>query len=364
MARPPAWTAILRAACDEAVLAVRLYNDPAEARAFEGFVVHMHVAWLYLLQARFARDGVDYRYRRRDNPRWFVRVDGEIKTWELAQCIEERWPDADDAVRKNLEFFVGLRNKIEHRHSVQDRSLGMSVSGHAQAHVLNFEHELTSTFGSKYSLATMLRFPVFIGTFTTEGTEALVKLRRQLPADLRRYIAEFHSGLDDATAGDDRFELRLKVVLEQIQRPDEDSMAIEFVRWGDLTDEERSVVSSLGRQGKTIVREQKRSVVGHGLLRPSEAEQRVAAAIPYRFNSYDFLQAWKRKGVRPERGTKHPERTDEKYCVYDELSNQYGYTQAWVKWLIKSCSTAKGFRAATGREPRPKVEADPPSKST
>jgi len=31
---------------DEAQLAVRLYNDPAEARSFEGFVVHMHLAWL------------------------------------------------------------------------------------------------------------------------------------------------------------------------------------------------------------------------------------------------------------------------------------------------------------------------------
>jgi hypothetical protein len=29
-------------------LAVRLYNDPAEVRSFEGFVVHMHLAWKWV----------------------------------------------------------------------------------------------------------------------------------------------------------------------------------------------------------------------------------------------------------------------------------------------------------------------------
>ena len=178
MARLPNWTATLRAARDEAVLAVRLYNDAAEARAFEGFVVHMHVAWLYLLHARFIRDSIDYRYRERDNPHRFVKVDGEYKRWELARCVEERWPDPNSAVRKNLEFFIGLRNRIEHRHARQAPDLALAVSGHAQALLLNFEEELTSTFGTDYSLATVLRFPIFVGSFTTEGTERATQATR------------------------------------------------------------------------------------------------------------------------------------------------------------------------------------------
>ncbi len=62
MARPPRWQATLDAIVEEACLAVRLYNDPAESRSFEGFVVHMHLAWLYLLHAEFIRDDIDYRY--------------------------------------------------------------------------------------------------------------------------------------------------------------------------------------------------------------------------------------------------------------------------------------------------------------
>ena len=354
MARRPSWVATLHAACAEAVLAVQLYNNAGEPRAFEGFVVHMHMAWLYLLHARFLRDGIDFRYRERENPRRFARVDGEFKRWELARCVEERWPNPNDAVRKNLEFFVGLRNRIEHRHTRQDKNLALAVSGHAQALLLNFEEELTSAFGTEYTLATVLRFPIFVGTFTTEGTEALLELRDRLPANLKHFIADFHDGLTDELAADARFELRLRVVLEQVQRGG-DAPAIQFTRWDDMTDEERELVTELGRRGQTIIREQKRAVVGHGLLRPHEAERQVAAAIPFRFTSNHFLRAWQIKGIRPKSGDLHPERTDEKYCLYDELSRSYGYTSAWVKCLIKQCSTVDGFEAATGRTPMPKA---------
>jgi hypothetical protein len=63
MAPPARHTHMVEASKDEAVLAVRLYNDPSEARSFEGFVVHMHLAWLYLLHAvmgsRAGRRAVD-----------------------------------------------------------------------------------------------------------------------------------------------------------------------------------------------------------------------------------------------------------------------------------------------------------------
>ena len=353
MSSPPRWAATLRAARNEAVLAVRLYNDPAEVRAFEGFVVHMHMAWLYLLHARFIRDKVDYRYRDRDNPRRFVKVDGEYKRWELARCVEERWPDPNDPVRKNLEFFIGLRNRIEHRHARRDENLALAVGGHAQALLLNFEQALTTEFGSDYSLATILRFPVFVGTFSTEGTEALLKLRSQLPANLKRYIAEFHDGLKEETADDARFELRLRVVLEQVQRGT-DVPAIQFTRWDDMTEDEREMVAELGKRGQAIVREQKRAVVSHGLMRPGEARKRVAAAIPFKFTSNHFLLAGRKKGIRPPTGDAHPERTDEKYCLYDELARSYGYTEAWIKYLTRHCSTAAGFETTTGRPPEGK----------
>lgn len=356
MARPPAWKRTLEAAREEAALAVHLYNDHGQVRSFEGFVVHMHIAWLYLLHARFMRDGIDYRYPKKDNPRQFVKIDGEYKRWELGRCVEERWPDVQHPVRRNIEFFIALRNKIEHRRAQTDSNLGLAVSGHAQALLLNFEEELSDAFGSAYSMAATLRFPLFIGSFTTDGADVLRKLHRSLPADLRRFIGEFHDGLSDEVASDPRFELRLRVVLEAVNR-DSDALPIQFTRWDDMTDEEKRVLAQLGKRGQTIIREQKRPVVGVGLLKPQEAEREVAASVPFVFNSNHFLRARTLKRIRPDRGDAHPERTDEKYCIYDEFSRSYGYTRAWVNWLIKKCSTEEGFREATGREP---TAADPP----
>ena len=89
-------------------------------------------------------------------------------------------------MRKNLEFFIGLRNRIEHRHARQDVNLALAVGGHAQALLLNFEEELTAGFSNDYSLATVLRFPIFIGTFTTEGAEVLLMAISRLLAECSR----------------------------------------------------------------------------------------------------------------------------------------------------------------------------------
>ena len=54
-----------------------------------------------------------------------------------------------------------------------------------------------------------------------------------------------------------------------------------------------------------------------------------------KFNIDTHSRCWKKYGIRPETGSAHPERTDSKYCVYDSMNKNYGYTQAWVDFLIE-----------------------------
>jgi hypothetical protein len=49
MAPRPKWWHKLQASKQEALLAVDLYNRSGESRRLEAFVVHMQIAWLYLL---------------------------------------------------------------------------------------------------------------------------------------------------------------------------------------------------------------------------------------------------------------------------------------------------------------------------
>jgi Protein of unknown function (DUF3644) len=345
LARPKRYEQMVAASRDEASLAVRLFNDPAEVRAFEGFVVHMHLAWLYLLHAEFERDSRDFRYWKKvGNARRLERIDGEPKRWELAECVKQRWSTAKDPVPANLSFFIGLRNKIEHRYSRQQQALATAVSGEAQALILNYETELTTQFGLKYSLATTLRFPIFIGSFTNEGEKALRSLRRSLPAVLRTYIADYHAHLDPETINDSRYEMRLRVFPEVANRPSKDVLPLQFVSFSQMTPEEKEALEQSGTGAVVLLKERQRDVIGEGHYRPKEVVALVQAGIPFKFGMGHFVKAWQKLEVRPQSKSPSPSATQSQYCTYDRRHGDYGYLSAFVDLLIARCSTEQGFR--------------------
>jgi hypothetical protein len=43
--------------------------------------------------------------------------------------MQHRWPDEKDPVRANLGFFIGLRDKIEHRYARQQDTLTAALGG-------------------------------------------------------------------------------------------------------------------------------------------------------------------------------------------------------------------------------------------
>lgn len=356
MARPPRWQATLDASIEEACLAVRLYNDPAESRSFESFVVHMHLAWLYLLHAEFIRDGVDYRYWDPTQKRRLLKIDGEAKRWELERCLRERWPNDDNVVRTNISLFVRLRNRLEHRHAHADTALMINLAGHAHALLLNYEQELTGQFGNDQTLALRLRIPLFVGTFSSQGEMALRKLRKSLPPDLRGFLTDYESGLDGSVTSDPRYEFRLRAAVELAPK-DPDAVAIQFTQYADMTDDEKRAVEEMGRKGQVIVRDRRQPVSGLGRLMPKAATAEVQANIPFIFNMAHFAAAWKRGKVRPPHGDSNPHRTNPDFCEYDEPTRSYRYTRAYVQHLTKKCGTAEGFAAMTGMVPRVKAGA-------
>jgi len=362
MARPPRWQATLDASVDEACLAVRLYNDASEKRSFEGFVIHMHLAWLYLLHAEFVRDGVDFRYWDASKKNRLLKIDGEPKRWELERSMKERWSSDSDPVRANLSLFIRLRNRLEHRHAHADDALMLNLAGHAHALLVNYEEELTSQFGEDESLALRLRLPIFVGTFSPQGEQALRRFRKTLPKDLRNFLTEYESGLDSSVVDDPRYEFRLRAMVELAPK-DPDAVAMQFTRYEDMTEKEKEAVAELGRRGQVITRDRKQPVSGLGRLMPKPAAAQVEAGIPFVFNVNHFAAAWKRKKIRPPKGAPDPHHTNPDFCEYDEPTKSYRYTKAYVNHLIKKCGTAEGFREITGMEPRTKGTDAQSSKS-
>ncbi|WP_104113290.1 DUF3644 domain-containing protein [Micromonospora chalcea] len=350
MAPRPRWHHTLKAAQAEALTAVEIYNSPTSLRPLEGFLVHMHVAWLYLLHAGFDKSKIPYHYKDPKTGR-YVKIDGDRKSWELQKCVEHRWPSAKDPVRQNLELTVQLRNKIEHRF---ERGLMVAASGFAQALIMNFEAEIAGSFGSPYSIADRVHIPVALSTFSRDGAAALASSQLLLPKRLRDFFIDYRANLDEDVLNDQAFELRIEIVQKRSPKTEAD-LAVSFVREDALTPEELNAYRELERVGRVILRDKDRDVANLGWMKPSIASVAIQKGLGVRFSaSAEFPRAWKHYKVRPARSVtgKRRNKTDPEYCRYDEAHDDYLYSQRYVDFVIAELGEAAAFEAVIGWAPK------------
>ncbi len=344
MAPRPRWWRILGEARRQACVAIDFYNRAGDKRSFLDFVVHMHLAWQYLLHGDRERRGENIYYR--EHGRYVRGADGEKRTWDLQRCLKEELPQ-DSPVRLNVEFFIGLRNKIEHRY--QDALL-IATAAHAHALVVNFETELVSRFGEESSLAHELRFPVFVQSLTPEGIVEQRKLRRRLPAAASGYITKFENTLPAEVRDDSRFTYRVQLLPMKGPRTEAD-MAFNFVTVADLNDDDRRTYEAQGKTGLVLVAEKTRDVALRDEMLPKATAAAIQDRLPFRFSMNDFIVMWKKHGVRPPRGVPNPEKTETRYCIYVKATNNYVYTPAYVERCVRELDTESKFEAAIGRKP-------------
>jgi hypothetical protein len=357
MAPRPQWHHTMQEARRQACLAIDFYNRPGDRRSYLDFVVHMHLAWQNLLHADRMRRNEPTFYREK-NGRYVKNPDGTRKTWDLAECLKREFTDADP-IRQNIAFFIGLRNKIEHR--FQDAFMA-TTGPHAHAYVINFEAELVRRFGKTYSLADELRFPVFVQALTPEGAEAHNRARKKLPRAARNYITKFEADLDPAVAASEKFVYRVQ--LTPIKGPKTDAdMAVTTVSQNDLTEAEVEELKKDGKAGTVFVTEKQREVGLFDKMLPKAAAQAVEDQIPFEFRTNHFARTWKKLKVRPSGNSKHPEKTLAYYCIYVEAIKQHVYTPAYVQKLVTLLSTEEGYKEAVGTAPRRKGTTLPTTKA-
>ena len=165
--------ALLQKARESAILAINIYNSPGTTFRSSGYIVLMNIAWTSLFHAIFERDSIKYFHRDSKNRRKYVRIDGEIKAWELSYCAKEYFKNnLGSPVYKNILFFIGLRNKIEHRFIPEIDSF---IFGECQSYLMNFEEILTGEFGAKYALADSLLFALQYSKFKTDEQLSVTK---------------------------------------------------------------------------------------------------------------------------------------------------------------------------------------------
>lgn len=339
----PRWRRILNESGRQALVAVDFYNRAGDRRSLHDFVVHMHLAWLHLLHAEFEQAGVSYIYCDSSTGRP-IKIDGESKTWDLDRCLSERYSNGDP-VRMNIEFFIRLRNRIEHRYQ---HALAAITSGEAHALVINYELERIARFGTEFSLANELRFPIFLEVLTPSRVVELRKATRSLPKSTQNFLTRYRNALDPAVRDSDRFEYR--VMLTPLKGPKtEADTAVSFVPARELTEEKVKEMQAKGQVGTAIVVEKPRDVVAQNELLASEVVKLVNQSLPYDFTQHHHNRLVQHHHLKND--PKDPVKTNIAYCLWHRQFKRHVYTQAWVKKILKDYATADRLAAVVGKLP-------------
>jgi len=311
---------MLQASKNEARLAVDLYNRSGNERQLEVFVVHMAMAWLKLFQATLEKSGGDIYVRDRRGHR--VRhEDGDWKHRALSDLVAEFFKEGDPR-RSNLEFFIGMRNRIEQHF---ERDIATLISGKTQAFLLNYENTLVAKFGSGEALGDELRFPLFVSVLTDEAVDAARRVRARVPKGVLEWVQDFEAGLDPDVASDQAFDFRVYLVPYTGPKSSAD-VSMTFLHRDSLTDEQLATLDHF----PTITREVKVPVEDLGKHLPGDVVAAVKKRVSVKFNLHVHRQAWRYFNTRPSYRSAHPERTRREFCHYNAAFKQYTYTDAWV----------------------------------
>lgn len=318
---------------DSALLAVEVYNKPAVAFRSSAYISLMVIAWTALLHAILLRKRVNPYYKHKNGR--YQKVDGDYRHWELSECVNNFWGSTpNDPVRKNLEFFVPLRNKIEHRHLPE---LDAAIFGECQAMLLNFDAFLGKEFGTKYQLRESLSFSLQL--FPSGASFAQAVTANRTLEDIKSFIDSYRSTLGTDVQASGQF--AFKAFLIQVSNhQSKDALPIQFVHYEKLTDAERANVEKV----VSLVKFKQVGVANAGLLRPAEVvrvvRERLGGIADGRssFTSGTHTLCWKHYNVRPRTGAANPELTNQKYCFFDRAHRDYLYTQQWVELLVERLS--------------------------
>jgi hypothetical protein len=326
------------------VAAVDVYNRPGSRFRTAHYIVLIVLAWTAFFHALFYKKNTKPWYKKKGkHPKGdrYIHVDGEPKHWDLSECLKQHYGGNSPPERKNLEFLIGLRNKVEHRHLPD---LDASLYGECQAALLNLENMITAEFGVQYAmaeqLAVSLQFTQLIPAEKKKAAKGLAKAVKTV----KEYVETFRGGLPSSTLNSTKYSFNVFLVPRVANKKEMADAAVEFIKIDDASEDELARLEKLN----VLIKEKHIPIANVDLRKPKQVVAEVAAKLPYKFTLPAHTAAWQHFKVRPESGAAKPEITDAKYCAYDAAHKDYLYTEAWIDKLTKDLADAQAFTAITG----------------
>ena len=339
----------LEKARDSALLAVEFYNKPAVRFKAGGYITMMSIAWTALFHAIFFNRRIKPFYRNRDDKRRFEIRDGDFRYWELKTCLNEFYGDESGPVRANVQFFIPLRNQIEHRSMPR---IDSTIFAECQAWLLNFDQLIESEFGEKWALKESLSFSLQL--FPKDAKKEAADIRSD-EATVLNLIHNYRSALAPDIYSNPRYAFKAFLIRVGNHKT-ADTAPIQFVDYDSLDAAGKDGVEKFA----TFIKTKSVPVKNHDLFKPADVVKAVQQRLGNpkvvrrygaktkeqdRFNESTHAHFWRHFEVRPHAKAPNPAITKPEFCVYDKLNKNYGYTAAWIDLLVESVGNDEQFLA-------------------
>ena len=334
----------LNKALDSALLAVETYNKPAVKFKSGGYIVLMCIAWTALLHALFFRKKIKPMYKEKNGR--FKKIDGEVQFWELKTCVSKYFLNTNDPIRKNLEFFIPLRNKIEHKFLPE---LDANIFAECQSMLLNFDKIVEKEFGAKYCLRESLSFALQLFP-SSENLRRATKSNKDYDG-IMSFINQYRSSISTEIINSGEYAFKA-FLIQVANHKSKEALPVQFFPYDKMTDEEKKKVERI----TAMIKEKHIPVANDDKMKPGTVVNLVQTALGNKtimkgkrkinkFNITTHTLCWKKYKVRPDNYSTRPELTNSRYCVYDSMNKNYGYTQAWVDFLIEKMSDENEYNS-------------------
>ena len=333
---------LLRKARESALLALQIYNNPTIAFRTEGFSVMMVIAWTALFHAIFEKRGQSYCYTDPATGKPQTR-DGDMKAWELSECLNQFYGGTTSPIRTNLTFFIRLRNKIEHRFVPE---IDPTVAGECQSLLLNFDELLVAEFGTYFAIRESLAIPLQTAHVRVDPTlTALKKLQARHFEEVNAFVADFRASLPPEILDDQKFCFKV-FLIPRLANHAGTAHPIDFVQ---VTPENEGELAQLNKK-IVAIKDRHVAVANAGHLKPSDVVTQVAKRLGKLFHRTHHYRAWQHyEAHRPTKkgGNVTSDGCNTQWCLPDPVHNDYVYTPAWVEFLVKKLADAAEYESLT-----------------
>lgn len=290
--------------------AVQIFNNPIITFKSESFIVLSVISWTYLLHAYYKENGVEYKYRDKNNPRRFQKTaKGAHKYWELERCINCEHSPLDKPSAQNLRFLIGIRHEIEHRKTSR---IDDYLSAKFQACCINYNTHIKQIFGDEHSIDRHLSVSLQLSSISEDQADSLRKAE-DLPKHIQAYVNEFEMSMTDSEHNDSRFSYGVYFVKRIVNHKGQADRVIEFIP------ADSEAAKGLNREQVAIREKEKQKFLPKQIVTMMQSEGFE------RFSMHTHTQLWKSRSAKD----------DSRYGC--QVVNQWYWYKTWVDEVRSYC---------------------------